>query len=165
VPSIHRRFESYFNVLAAVFRRFAELALALLNDDRGLLVQALVNLIVNAKEAMPNGGRVCLKARLSPFSTLNGQIHKAVEIKVRDHGVGIAASASRRKIASIFSIRFSAPRAREPVWDWHLPIRLSARTAAPTKLPRRRRRAVNLSLVWQPPRRLPPHVEAYCHRR
>lgn len=58
--------------------------------DRGLLVQALVNMIVNAKEAMPNGGRVCLKARLSPFSTLNGQIHKAVEIKVRDHGVGIA---------------------------------------------------------------------------
>lgn len=58
--------------------------------DRGLLVQALVNMIVNAKEAMPNGGRVCLKARLAPFSTLNGQIHKAVEIKVRDHGVGIA---------------------------------------------------------------------------
>ena len=58
--------------------------------DRGLLVQALVNLIVNAKEAMPNGGRVCLKARLSPYSTIDGQIHKAVEIKVRDHGVGIA---------------------------------------------------------------------------
>jgi len=59
--------------------------------DRGLLVQALVNLIVNAKEAMPNGGRVSLQACLSPLATINGQIHKAVEIKVRDHGVGIAA--------------------------------------------------------------------------
>lgn len=59
--------------------------------DRGLLVQALFNLIVNAKEAMPNGGRVCLQARLAPFATIQGQIHQAVEIKVRDHGVGIAA--------------------------------------------------------------------------
>lgn len=57
--------------------------------DRGLLVQALLNLIVNAKEAMPDGGRVELQVRVAPFSNLNGQIHKAVEIVVRDHGVGI----------------------------------------------------------------------------
>ena len=73
--------------------------------DRGLLVQALVNLIVNAKEAMPNGGRVCLKARLSPFSTLNGQIHKAVEIKVRDHGVGIAAEDREHIFDPFFSTK------------------------------------------------------------
>lgn len=59
--------------------------------DRGLLVQALLNLIVNAKEAMPDGGRVCLRASLARHSTINGQIHQAVEIKVRDRGVGIAA--------------------------------------------------------------------------
>jgi len=57
--------------------------------DRGLLVQALLNLIVNAKEAMPDGGRVRLKVQLSPFSTLDGQIHRAVEIKVIDDGCGI----------------------------------------------------------------------------
>ena len=61
------------------------------SGDRGLLVQALVNLIVNAKEAMANGGRVCLKARLAPFSALDGQIHNAVEITVGDSGAGIAA--------------------------------------------------------------------------
>jgi signal transduction histidine kinase len=65
----------------------------------------LVNLIVNAKEAMPNGGRVCLKARLSPFSTLNGQIHKAVEIKVRDHGVGIAAENREHIFDPLFSTK------------------------------------------------------------
>ena len=57
--------------------------------DRGLLAQAILNLVVNAKEAMPQGGRVQLKARLAPFSTINGQIHRAVEIAVIDDGDGI----------------------------------------------------------------------------
>ncbi|HXG51847.1 MAG TPA: ATP-binding protein [candidate division Zixibacteria bacterium] len=57
--------------------------------DRGLLVQALLNLVVNAKEAMPAGGRVQLKAEMAPFATMNGRIHRAVEIKVIDEGGGI----------------------------------------------------------------------------
>ena len=57
--------------------------------DRGLLAQAVLNLIVNAKEAMCNGGRCSLKAQLSPFSTMNGQSHRAIEIKVTDEGIGI----------------------------------------------------------------------------
>jgi signal transduction histidine kinase len=57
--------------------------------DRGLLAQAIINLIVNAKEAMPEGGRVQLKAQLAPFSSVNGQIHRAVEIAVIDEGSGI----------------------------------------------------------------------------
>ena len=57
--------------------------------DRGLLTQALLNLIINAKEAMTEGGRVCVDVQLSPFSTINGQIHRAIEIKVTDQGVGI----------------------------------------------------------------------------
>lgn len=57
--------------------------------DRGLLVQALMNLIINGKEAMADGGRVVVRASFSPFSTLNGQIHRAVEVKIIDNGVGI----------------------------------------------------------------------------
>jgi len=57
--------------------------------DRGLLVQAILNLVVNAKEAMPEGGPVQLKAQLAPFSSVNGQIHRAVEIAVIDAGGGI----------------------------------------------------------------------------
>jgi signal transduction histidine kinase len=53
------------------------------------LVQALMNLIINGKEAMADGGRVVVRASFSPFSTLNGQIHRAVEVKIIDNGVGI----------------------------------------------------------------------------
>jgi PAS domain S-box-containing protein len=73
--------------------------------DRGLLTQALLNLIVNAKEAMPNGGRVHLKARLSPFSTMHGPIHKAVEIVVRDEGVGIAVENRERIFDPFFTTK------------------------------------------------------------
>lgn len=73
--------------------------------DRGLLVQALLNLIVNAKEAMPAGGRVSLSARLSPFSTLNGQIHRAVQIIVRDDGAGIAAENRERIFDPYFTTK------------------------------------------------------------
>lgn len=70
-------------------------------SDRGLLVQALLNLIINGKEAMPNGGRVVVKASFSPFTTLNGQIHRAVEIQISDDGVGIP-SENRERIFDPF---------------------------------------------------------------
>ena len=57
--------------------------------DRGLLAQALFNLVANATEAMPNGGWVKIKAQLSPFYSMNGHIYRAVEIQVTDEGVGI----------------------------------------------------------------------------
>jgi signal transduction histidine kinase len=69
--------------------------------DRGLLAQALLNLIVNAKEAMPGGGAVVVRAQLSPFSAMNGQIHKAIEISVSDEGAGIS-SENRERIFDPF---------------------------------------------------------------
>jgi signal transduction histidine kinase len=73
--------------------------------DRGLLAQALINLITNAKEAMPQGGRVELKAGRAPFSSVNGQIHRAVEIKVIDHGIGIAAENRERIFDPFFTTK------------------------------------------------------------
>ena len=69
--------------------------------DRGLLVQALVNFIINGKEAMPKGGRVVVKASFSPFTTLNGQIHRAVAIQISDDGNGIP-SENRERIFDPF---------------------------------------------------------------
>lgn len=73
--------------------------------DRGLLAQALLNLVVNAKEAMPKGGQVSLKARLSPFSTIRAPIHKAVEIVVRDAGAGIAVENRERIFDPFFTTK------------------------------------------------------------
>ena len=33
---------------------------------------------------MSDGGEVDVKAQLSPFSTINGQIHRAIEIRVSE---------------------------------------------------------------------------------
>jgi signal transduction histidine kinase len=75
--------------------------------DRGLLVQALLNLIVNAKEAMPQGGVVRLEARRAPFSARNGRIHRAVEIKVVDNGPGVTPENRERIFDPFFTTKRS----------------------------------------------------------
>jgi signal transduction histidine kinase len=73
--------------------------------DRGLLAQALLNLIINAKESMSNGGGVEVKAQLSPFSTINGQIHRAIEIKVSDEGTGVSPENRERIFDPFFTTK------------------------------------------------------------
>ncbi len=73
--------------------------------DRGLLVQAIYNLVVNAKEAMPDGGRVQVVARLAPFSTLGGQIHRGIEIAVIDEGCGITPDNRERIFDPFFTTK------------------------------------------------------------
>jgi signal transduction histidine kinase len=73
--------------------------------DRGLLGQALLNLVINAKEAMPEGGAVEVCARMSPFPTINGQIHKAIEISVSDNGRGISPENRERIFDPFFTTK------------------------------------------------------------
>jgi signal transduction histidine kinase len=82
-----------------------ESGLAPLWGDRGLLAQALLNLIVNAKEAMPDGGAVDVRARLSPFSAINGHSHKAIEISVSDRGAGISPENRERIFDPFFTTK------------------------------------------------------------
>lgn len=69
--------------------------------DRELLVQVLLNLVVNAAEAMSDGGTIRIDARPSPLYTANGRIHRIVEIRVTDQGVGISPE-NREKIFDPF---------------------------------------------------------------
>lgn len=78
-----------------------EAGLPLLWGDRGLLTQVFLNLITNACDAMPEGGTVRITARRSPFSAMNGRIHKELEIRVTDEGVGIPPE-NREKIFDPF---------------------------------------------------------------
>ena len=82
-----------------------ETGLAPLWADRGLLAQAVLNLIVNAKEAMPDGGAVGVRAQLSPFSAINGHIHKAIEIRVSDRGAGISPENRERIFDPFFTTK------------------------------------------------------------
>jgi signal transduction histidine kinase len=58
--------------------------------DRVLLTQALINLLNNAAEAMPQGGTVTLRAFLSPNSSAPIPDPHGITIEVEDEGTGIA---------------------------------------------------------------------------
>jgi signal transduction histidine kinase len=73
--------------------------------DRRLLTQALVNLVANALDAMPDGGTVRIIARRSPFSSATGRIHRELEIRVTDEGVGIPPQDRERIFDPFFSTK------------------------------------------------------------
>jgi signal transduction histidine kinase len=75
--------------------------LPLLWGDRGLLAQGLLNLVTNAFDAMPDGGRVQLVARRSSFASRNGRLHRELEIRVTDEGAGVPPE-NREKIFDPF---------------------------------------------------------------
>jgi signal transduction histidine kinase len=66
-----------------------------INADPGMLGQALLNLAINACQAMPNGGTL----RLSANAASRGR----VEVRVQDTGVGIAAE----HLQKIFDLYFT----------------------------------------------------------
>ncbi|NLF40472.1 hypothetical protein GX586_13590 [bacterium] len=65
-------------------------SLPLLKLDRNLITQALLNLIINALDAMPGGGELTIQAGVSPRNT--------VHLEVRDTGKGI----EKEKLKGIF---------------------------------------------------------------
>ena len=77
--------------------------------DRSKLEQVLLNFAVNAKDAMPSGGRLVFRTRNAVFSAPQATVHGErppgafVELQVQDTGVGMDA----RTIARIFEPFFT----------------------------------------------------------
>jgi signal transduction histidine kinase len=69
--------------------------------DRAVMVRALVNLIENALQAMPEGGRIEIEATTSPADDGAGW----VRVLVRDTGVGVAPELLPRLFEPYFSTR------------------------------------------------------------
>ncbi len=70
--------------------------LPLCKADKTQFDAALMNLVVNARQAMPLGGRVTISTRLAP---------KGVEVRVTDTGVGIAAQDLKRVFEPFFTTK------------------------------------------------------------
>lgn len=69
---------------------------AMINADSSQLEQVLMNLVVNARDAMPNGGRLCIETTLFEIDEDSAKSRQGVEagpyvlIAVSDTGMGIA---------------------------------------------------------------------------
>jgi signal transduction histidine kinase len=71
-------------------------------SDANQLELALLNLVLNARDAMPDGGVVTLAARLEP-ERRGGR--PMVALEVRDSGVGMPADVSRRAAEPFFTTK------------------------------------------------------------
>ena len=79
--------------------------------DRSQLEQVIINLALNARDAMPHGGRVTLGTRNvvfeTPLAVVSGERPAAslVELEVRDTGVGMSAETLARAFEPFFTTK------------------------------------------------------------
>ena len=79
--------------------------------DAGLFQQAIVNLVVNARDAMPYGGQLILETRLAEFQEADvGRIPESqpgryVAVHVRDAGVGMDEETRSRVFEPFFTTK------------------------------------------------------------
>jgi PAS domain S-box-containing protein len=100
---IVRESEDLFRRLAGVNVRWhfvLDPDLAAVRADAGQLKQALMNLVVNAREAMPTGGRITIET-----ANVEAPRERVVAITVSDTGVGMTAETADRLFEPFFTTR------------------------------------------------------------
>jgi signal transduction histidine kinase/CheY-like chemotaxis protein len=101
IVNLHRHLESVIELMQRTLDDSIELTLSLQKDlwytqvDPGQLDNAVLNLVINARDAMPEGGRLILSARnisadAVDLLRLDLQPGDYIEVAVRDTGTGIA---------------------------------------------------------------------------
>ncbi|HKI69505.1 MAG TPA: ATP-binding protein [Verrucomicrobiae bacterium] len=81
--------------------------LPLLLSDSGDLREALINLIFNAVDAMPQGGTITLVTRTLDVSAAEGDrsAERQLQVEVRDNGVGMDEKTRQRCLEPFFSTK------------------------------------------------------------
>jgi signal transduction histidine kinase/CheY-like chemotaxis protein len=79
-------------------------AARLIVSDAGQLELALINLAVNARDAMPSGGKFSIKTR-KPAQAHHGNEREFVEIAVSDTGVGMSEEVRARALEPFFTTK------------------------------------------------------------
>ncbi len=83
---VHHQLEAHHIEVAKEYQP----GLPLVKIDKNKMTQVLVNLVLNAIQAMPQGGQLLIKSRLEQV-TGPGQAHKnLVELVIEDNGTGMA---------------------------------------------------------------------------
>jgi signal transduction histidine kinase len=74
--------------------------------DPGELEHVLVNLIVNARDAMPNGGRITISAAVAPVTDQSeGRATEAIVLSIADTGTGMDDATRERIFEPFFSTK------------------------------------------------------------
>jgi two-component system cell cycle sensor histidine kinase/response regulator CckA len=76
---------------------------AVILADRGQIQQILLNLAVNARDAMPRGGRLTFSSRVVPGEPAAAA--RFIELKVRDNGTGMDELTRRRALEPFFTTK------------------------------------------------------------
>jgi signal transduction histidine kinase/CheY-like chemotaxis protein len=73
--------------------------------DPGELELVILNLAVNARDAMPNGGTILVRGRNVPADVTGGQASDCVRIEVIDSGVGMSSAVRERVFEPFFTTK------------------------------------------------------------
>jgi signal transduction histidine kinase/ActR/RegA family two-component response regulator len=84
-----------------------EPGLPLLSSDASELREALINLVFNAVDALPNGGNITFVTRSLDGSATgkNGEVERQLQIEVRDNGTGMDEKIKQRCLEPFFSTK------------------------------------------------------------
>jgi two-component system, cell cycle sensor histidine kinase and response regulator CckA len=80
-------------------------AAGLVLADPAQLRQILLNLVLNARDAMPRGGTIRLSTRATEFPGDSGVARRAVALAVTDHGCGMDAATQARLFEPFFTTK------------------------------------------------------------